>query len=122
MPDLPKSWNLETKPRPDGKLDIVGKDVTGAEYVARTTENPGITEEDVKILAAGNRETSTPDQFVEFYASSRRNYKREHERSQADAYDEAADRAVRAMMHTEKTTLGYSRRYAANYDSAFEEN
>jgi hypothetical protein len=64
MPELPSSWGLKTQQRPDGKLDIVGKDDTGHDYTVRTTDSPNITETDVQEIAAADRETTTAREFV----------------------------------------------------------
>src|SRR4029077_15407252 len=61
---LPSSWGLKTKKRPDGKLDIVGKDDLGKEYKVRTTNGPEVTTEDVKEIAAVDREQTTAREFV----------------------------------------------------------
>jgi hypothetical protein len=119
LPEIPKSWGLKAKKRKDGKLDLVGKNAAGEEYVARTTEQEGVTERDLQILRVGSPEHSTPKEFVEFYANERRSYKRRQEQSQADAYDDAAERAVNAMLHKSESTVGYSRAYAAAFDKAF---
>lgn len=117
MAELPKSWGLAPKPRPDGKVDIVGKDATGSEYVARTTEQGGVAERDLQILSVGNRETSSPEKFVEFYANERRQYKKNWEHSQDDAWSDAAEQVVHAGLHTSESTLGYSRSYHQGFDA-----
>ena len=122
LPSLPPSWKLREKKRPDGKLDIVGKDATGAEYVARTTETSGVTERDLKILSIGNRETSTAKEVVRFYQSERENYNRALADSMTDSYMEGADQVVRAGLHLSESRVGYSRSYAAAFDRAFGEN
>ena len=119
MSEIPASWNLTPKPRPDGKVDIVGKDDAGSEYVARTTEEAGVTERDLEILKVGNREASTAHDFVEFYAGERRRYKQNWERSQDDAWADGAERVVAAGLHTSESKVGYSRAYARGWEKAF---
>lgn len=119
MPSLPAGWGLKQKPRPDGKVDIVGKDVTGNEYLARTTEEAGVTERDLQILSVGNRETSTPEKFVEFYKSERGNYNNAQADSMTDSYMDGAEQVVRAGLHLSESRVGYSRAYASKFDSAF---
>jgi hypothetical protein len=104
MADIPSSWRLKKKQRPDGKLDLVGTDATGSEYVARTTEQEGVTERDLQILRVGNREQSSAEEFTEFYAGERRRVKKAHETALAAEYDEAAELVVHAGLH-----LSYSR-------------
>lgn len=64
MAELPASWGLKKRKRPDGKLDIVGKDDTGKEYKVRTTEGPAVTESDIKEIASVDREQTTAREFV----------------------------------------------------------
>lgn len=122
MPSLPAGWGLKQKPRSDGKVDIVGKDVTGSEYIARTTEEAGVTERDLQILSVGNRETSTPERFVEFYKSERENYNRTQADSMTDSYMDGAEQVVRAGLHLSESRVGYSRAYARAWEKAFGEN
>jgi hypothetical protein len=119
MAEIPSSWRLKKRKRADGKLDLVGTDAAGSEYVARTTEQDGITEHDLQILQVGNRETSTPEQFTEFYASQRRDYKQKHETALDQEYEAAAEQVVHAGLHLSESRVGYSRLYAANYDKVF---
>lgn len=104
--EVPKSWGLKKKPRKDGKVDLVGKDATGREYVARTTEQNGVTERDLQILSVGNRETSSPDKFVEFYANERRQYKKNWEASMDDEYMAGAEQIVHAGLHMSESRVG----------------
>ena len=57
MSRLPKSWNLKTKKRADGKLDILGKTDAGETYRVRTTDGPEVTDKDVTELRAADRES-----------------------------------------------------------------
>lgn len=116
MPSLPDGWKLETKPRADGKVDIVGKDDTGTPYVARTTEGPGVTESDIKHLALTNRETSTARDVVKFFEDDRKRVDKELEDKMLDEYMDAADQAVFAGFHGQRIVGGYSRRGQENYE------
>lgn len=119
MASLPAGWKLKAKKRADGKLDIVGKDATGSEYVARTTEESGVTDRDLQILAVGNRETSTAAEVVKFYQSERENYNRAQADAMTDSYMDGAEKVVRAGLHLSESRVGYSRVYAQRWDSAF---
>ena len=119
MPSLPDGWNLKPKKRPDGRLDLIGKDATGQDYVARTTEEPGVTDRDLQILSVGNRETSTARDLVNFYQSERENFNKRKADEMTDEYMEGAERVVRAGLHLSESRVGYSRVYAQRYDSAF---
>jgi hypothetical protein len=116
---LPEGWKLRTKKRGDGRLDIVGKNDVGEEYVARTTETPGITERDLQILSVGNRETSTARDVVKFYENERDNYKKNWETSMDAEYTDSAEKVVHAGLHLSESRVGYSRAYAERYDAAF---
>jgi phosphoglucomutase len=119
MPSLPDGWRLKQKKRADGRVDIVGQDVTGSEYVARTTEGPGITDRDLQILSVGNRETSTARDVVKFYENERDSYRKNWEHSMDAEYSEAADKVVHAGLHLSESRCGYSRAYAAKWESVF---
>lgn len=119
MPTLPESWELKPKKRADGRLDLVGKDVTGKEYIARTTEESGVTERDLQILSVGNRETSTAADVVKFYQAERENYNKAQADSMTDSYMDGAEQVVRAGLHLSESRVGYSRVYAQRFDSAF---
>ena len=117
MPDLPKG--LKTRKRADGKLDIVGKNVAGEEYVARTTEQDGVTEFDLKILDIGSPEKRDADAFIGFYRDQRDNARKAWEHSQDQEWFEAAEQVAFAGLHIRESTVGYSRVYAQNWDKAF---
>jgi phosphoglucomutase len=116
MPSLPESWKLKPKKRPDGKLDLVGKDATGSEYVARTTETDGVTDRDLQILSVGNRETSTAAEVVKFYQSERENFNKAQAESMTDSYMDAAEKVVRAGLHLSESRAGYTRAYAEGWE------
>ena len=119
MPELPKG--LKTKKRADGKLDIVGQNVKGEEYVARTTEQDGVTDFDLKLLDIGNPEKRDADAFVGFYRDQRDNARKEWEHSQDDGWFDAAEKVVHAGLHLRESRIGYSRLYAQNWDKAFKD-
>lgn len=117
MPELPKG--LKSKKRGDGKLDIVGTNELGEEYVARTTEQDGVTDFDLKILDLGNPEKRDADSFVGFYRDQRDNARKQWEHSQDELYMEGAEKVVHAGMHMRESKIGYSRRYAEKWESVF---
>jgi hypothetical protein len=119
MPSLPDGWGLKQKKRPDGRIDLVGKDARGDEYVARTTEEAGVTERDLQILSVGNRETSTAEDFVNFYKSERENCNKALADSMTDEYMDGAERVVRAGLHLSESRVGYSRAYARAWERVF---
>ena len=119
MPSLPDGWRLTPKKRADGRLDLVGKDARGADYVARTTDEPGVTERDLQILSVGNRETSNATELVKFYQSERENYNKAKAESMTDSYMDGAERVVRAGLHLSESRVGYSRSYAQGWERAF---
>lgn len=123
MATLPEGWKLKPKKRADGRLDIIGKDVRGDDYVARTTEGEGITDRDLQILSVGNRETSTAKDVVKFYENERDTYKKNWEHSMDAEYTDAAEKVVHAGLHLSESRVGYSRAYARAWDRVFgEEN
>lgn len=119
MAELPKSWGLTKKKRADGKLDIVGKNALGEEYVARTTEQDGVTERDLQILDLGNPDKRDINKFVGFYRDERKNAMNAWEHKDDGAYMEGAEQVVRAGLHLGRTKVGYTRQYAENYDRCF---
>jgi hypothetical protein len=114
MPDLPKG--LRSRKRADGKLEIVGTNVSGQEYVARTTEQDGITDYDLKLLDIGNPEKRDANAFVGFYRDQRDNARKEWEHSQDQQYLEGAERVVHAALHLRESRIGYSGAFAAAWD------
>lgn len=120
MAELPKG--LKSRKRKDGKLDIVGTNVAGEEYVARTTEQDGVTERDLKILDLGSPEKRDMDGFIGFFRDERDNARKSWEHSQDEMYLEGAEKVVHAGLHLRESKIGYSRRYAEKWDSAFGAN
>lgn len=122
MASLPESWKLTPKKRADGKLDIVGKDDLGSEYVARTTDTDGVTDHDLAMLALGNRGTSSAKEMVDYCYKQRADYNAAQADSMTDSYMDGAEQVVRAGLHLSESRVGYSRAYARKYDSVFGEN
>lgn len=120
MPDLPKG--LKARKRKDGRLDIVGTNIKGDEYVARTTEQDGVTDFDLKLLDIGSPDKRDADAFVGFYRDQRDNARKQWEHQQDEGWLEDAERVVHAGMHLRESRTGYSRRYAEKWDSAFGPN
>lgn len=114
MADLPKG--LKAKKRADGKLDIVGENVKGEEYVARTTEQDGITDYDLKLLDIGNPEKRDANAFVGYFRDQRENARKAWEHSQDEGYFEAAERVVHAGLHKRESTTGYSKKFAEEWE------
>jgi len=119
MAELPKG--LKTRKRKDGKLDIVGQNILGEEYVARTTEQDGVTDFDLKILDLGSPEKRNADGLIGFFRDQRDNARKQWEHSQDDLYMEGAEKVVHAGLHLRESKVGYSRLYAQNWDKAFRE-
>jgi hypothetical protein len=114
MPDLPKG--LKARQRGDGRLDIVGTNVAGNEYVARTTDQPGVTDYDLKILDIGNPDKRDANAFVGFYRDQRDNARKAWEHSLDMEYLDAADRTVHAGLHLRESRTGYSSRFAQEWE------
>jgi hypothetical protein len=119
MPSLPTIWGLKEKRTADGKLQIVGKDVRGEEYVARTCEGEGVTDRDLKILDVGNPEKRDADAFIGFYRDERDNARKNWETGMDAEYEEAAKQVVHAGLHLKESKVGYSRSYAEAWERAF---
>jgi hypothetical protein len=119
MPSLPTTWNLKEKRAANGKLQIVGKDATGSEYVARTCEGNGVTERDLQILDVGNPEKRDADAFIGFYRDERERARKNWEHGMDDEYVAAAEQVVHAGLHLKESKVGYSRAYAAAWERLF---
>ena len=126
MAKLPESWGLKTSRRTDGRLDIVGKDDSGKEYVARRTNGSTVTDHDIHELAVADRE-----QYANREAGAKqivsgivaRQEKRNAARDAAFEGEcfEAANEllAQPGVLDGRHSTFGYSQRYAANFDKVF---
>lgn len=117
--ELPSSFGLTPVARGDGRLNLVGKDDTGAEYVARVTQGNEVTSHDVEALHANDREATNAREFCAKLVAD----KQRHEQQCADSlladYMEPAERVAYAGTHKSERTVGYSRAYAANFDKVF---
>lgn len=117
--ELPSSFGLTPVPRDDGRLNLVGKDVAGADYVARVTSGPEVAPADIEALHANDREATNAREFCAKLISD----KERREQHAADAmladYMEPAERVCHAGTHKADRTVGYSRAYAANFDKVF---
>jgi len=117
MASLPAGWKLKARRRPkDGRCEVVGKDDAGQEYVARTCEGTHVTEQDLQILAVGNRENSTAREVVRFYEKQRDDYRKNWEKSLDSEYMDGADKVVHAGLHLSESRAGYSRAYAQAFE------
>lgn len=121
MPSLPDGWGLKARPRDDGRLDIVGKDDTGQEYVAHKTAGMGVTERDLQILDMGNRETHSAKEVVDFYQKQRDDVNKAKEYDLAQYCEAGAEKVVHAGLHLSESRVGYSRTYAQRWASVFGE-
>ena len=117
--ELPSSFGLTPVARDDGRLNLVGKDDTGAEYVARVTSSNEVAECDLNALKSNDREATNARDFCAKLVAD----KQRHEQQCADSlladYMEPAERVAHAGTHKAERTVGYSRVYAANFDKAF---
>jgi hypothetical protein len=119
MSELPKSWGLETRKNSRGTLDVIGKDDTGHEYKVRTTDAPAITETDVAEIAAVDRERTTAKEFVDGVVKWGRQRRESRETDFYEDLCEAAGPVVHAGLEREGATVGYSRKYAQNWEKVF---
>ena len=122
--DLPASWNLKTKKRKDGKLDVIGKDDTGAEYRVRTCDTGAVTEKDVAELKAADREAYPNRQagvksFIKDLVAHGEAKKAKEEETFYQDIMYGAEPVVHAGLEKKGSTVGTSWRYRQNYDSVF---
>jgi hypothetical protein len=117
MAEIPAGFELTKRPRIDGRLDLVGVQDDGKEYVARTTEHGEVTEADVKALADGDRTRVDAYQFTGNFVQQIEQNKKEFEDQMLDDYMEPAERVAFAGFH--RVSVGYSRKYSANYEKVF---
>jgi len=106
MPSLPESWGLKEKRAADGKLQIVGKNALGEEYVARTCEDSGVTERDLQILDVGNPQKRDADEFIGFYRDERDRARKNWEHSMDEEYLACAEQVVHAGLHLKESRVG----------------
>lgn len=121
MAALPDGWKLKTRRRPkDGRCEVVGKDDTGKEYVARTCEGSHVTDRDLQILAVGNRENSTAREVVKFYENERDTYRKNWETSLDGEYMAAADKVVHAGLHLSESRVSFCHIPQKKWDAMWE--
>lgn|SRR5579872_3524840 len=126
MAKLPESWGLKTKRRNDGRLDIVGKDDAGREYVARHTQGSDVTDCDVAELAAVDRD-QYPDrergakQVVDRITAQQEKRNAERDDKFGDECYEGAQEllAQPGVLEGRAVSFGYSRSYSRNYERVF---
>lgn len=121
MAELPASWNLQEKPRSDGRVDIVGTDDTGQQYIARTTEKAGVTEDDVKVLAENNRESNTAREVVNRHLAHREEYWKNYEQQMLDDFMEPAEMAAFAGTEKYGRTICFSHIPQEKWDAIWRE-
>lgn len=122
MATIPESWGLKTRKNASGKTEVVGKNEAGREYVARTCDQDGVTDHDLKILDVGNPNKRDADAFVGFYRDERDNARKNWEHSLDQEYTEAAEKVVHAGLHLRESRVGYSRSYARAWEKVFGES
>jgi hypothetical protein len=124
---LPKSWNLKTKKRADGKLDILGKTDAGETYRVRTTDGPEVTDKDVTELRAADRESYSSikegsQKFMDGLISESQARERGREDAFAEDMVEAAGPVSFALLdrkgHSSPFT-GSTHAYRRGWESAF---
>jgi hypothetical protein len=122
MPSLPGSWGLKERKTADGKLQIIGKDIRGEEYVARTCEGDGITERDLQILDVGNPEKRDANAFIGFYRDERDRARKNWEHSMDDEYMAAAEQVVHAGLHLHEATVSFCHIPQTKWDALWEDS
>lgn len=98
MPEIPV--DLTPRKRDDGKLDLIGKDATGADYVARTCEHGAFTAADAEALAAGDRERVTPGELVRNVVAEQTASREAAANAYEDSLGEPAERVVWGALHS----------------------
>ena len=116
MATLPASWNLKVK-KNKGKAEVWGTSDSGEAYCVRKCKDAEVSESDVRDIAHLDRERTTSREAVDYLLADGRKAKHENEVADFDAWVEAAGPVVRAGLGN--PTLGYSPKYAANYDKVF---
>lgn len=122
MSELPKSWGLTATKNDAGKTQIIGTNSAGEQYVARTCEQDGITDTDLKILDLGSPEKRNIDGMIGYFRDERDTAKKNWEHSQDEGWFEGAERVTHVGLHMRESTVGYSRLYAQKWDSVFGSN
>lgn len=123
MAELPSSWGLRTEKK-DGKCVVIGKDDSGNDYRVRTCDSGGLTDRDVAEIAAVDRERYSSTEaaakhFISGLVADGQARQDARERAFQDDLEEAAGPVVHAGLERAGGRVGYSRRYAQNFDSVF---
>lgn len=121
MAELPAGWGLKTHSREDGKLDVIGKDDSGQDYKVRTCESGSVTEADIQQIRDADRESyrdrdSGAREYVKSAMEASQAFRDNQEKNYLDDLTEAALPVVRAGLERERSTVGYSRKFAANFE------
>lgn len=124
MAEFPASWNLETRKRSDGRLDVIGHDDLGRDYKVRTCESSAVTEADVHAISECDREKySNREEGARSYVKSLIDAGRKIRQAQDDAFqselEDLAGPAVRAGLERTGATVGSTHAYRRNYDRVF---
>ena len=116
MPEIP--IDLTPRKRDDGKLDLIGKDDAGGEYVARTCETGSFTTQDAEGLAFADRERVTPSDLVKNVVAVQDKEKADRESAYEDELMAASGPVVHGALHSFWGT-GYGRGTALKRDGGF---
>ena len=116
MAELPKSWNLKTRKKAD-RLEVVQTGSDGQEYRARLCEGSELTDHDVAEIARHDGQHVTSEDIAKRAMADRAKYFQDlGDRMEAE-YAEPAEQVAYAGLHVYARTVGYSRRYAQNYEA-----
>src|SRR5437899_7037878 len=116
MPD--RHIDQMPRKRDDGKLDLIGKDDAGGEYVARTCETGSFTDADADGLAFADRERVTSSDLVKNVVAEQEKEKADRESAYEDELMTAAGPVVHGALHSFWGT-GYGRGTALKRDGGF---
>jgi hypothetical protein len=124
MAEIPASWDLRTKKRTDGKLDVVGKTDTGEAYKVRTCDSGAVTDADVRAIAECDREQyRSRDEGARAYVKRLVDAGRAAREAQDSAFQEELEDLAGPVVHAglERTgaTVGSTRAYRRNWDTVF---
>lgn len=115
LSEIPSSFGLTQRKRADGKVDIVGKQDDGKEYIARTTEGLAVVDTDIEALAAGDRERTTPREFTARAMEARQREKEAHEAATLEAFSEPAEELARNYCEALHLSMGDAYERGARY-------
>ncbi len=111
MAEVPASFGLEKRMRSDGRIDLVGRDDTGREYVARTTEGPVVTDADVEALAVVDRERTNAREFTRRVIEQAEHRQEEFAERMLEDFMEPAERVAHAGLHRSESTVSLAGAY-----------